>query len=183
MEAHHDPDDHASRTLVGPGRRDLELASIQQSKAVAMRWVLILLVAVAACVREAPETITEVPVPNGGIGGTTASTSTRTTGGTRPAETDAGNDASVPLGPRLTDEHQGYWQALCFDCHGGVAPYPHTNSNYRPPDCVACHGFNGSPHRDHAVIENPGCPDCHRAVAHVPKFTAPSDCVRCHNQS
>jgi hypothetical protein len=67
-------------------------------------------------------------------------------------------------------------------CHGSITPYPHGSEAYRPTDCVRCHGYNGAPHRDHAVVSNPGCPDCHSSVEHTPRFNAPVDCVKCHYQ-
>jgi hypothetical protein len=71
---------------------------------------------------------------------------------------------------------------MCLTCHGRSTPYPHAEAGHAPPDCAGCHGFNGAPSADHAVVENTGCKDCHGNVGHVPSFNAPGDCVKCHSQ-
>jgi hypothetical protein len=135
-----------------------------------------------ACAREPAEVIREVPAPDAGDGAGASAGPSGSAGG---ANSELGGNTSVAgstsIGPQLTEaSHPGYQQPLCFDCHGPVAIYPHLDSAYHPPDCVACHGNNGAPRRDHAVVANPGCPSCHGTVSHVPMFSAPTDCVKCH---
>lgn len=161
-------------------------------------WALLVLLCVSACAREAPETIREVPVPNRGDGGASGNPSTGEggAGATNAGATNSGGGASATNAggggndltettakiPHLKESHSGYGQALCLTCHGSITPYPHGSEAYRPTDCVRCHGYNGAPHRDHAVVSNPGCPDCHSSVEHTPRFNAPVDCVKCHYQ-
>lgn len=149
-----------------------------------LELAFVAILALSACARIPAEVLKEVPSPDGGAGGTVGIDSSgeggQSVGGN-------GGNSSIAAGsagaaPQLTELHPGYRQALCLDCHGSVAPYPHASSGFRPPDCVGCHGYNGAPHRDHAVPENSGCPDCHGTVAHVPKFVAPAHCVSCHFQ-
>lgn len=135
-----------------------------------------------ACAREAPEVIQEVPAPSAASGGAAGSDATQNVGGTLDPGSGTAQVAGAPaVGRELSESsHPGFRQPLCFDCHGTVAVYRHVDVTYRPQDCVACHGDNGAPHREHAVVGNPGCPSCHATVRHVPKFDAPADCVACH---
>jgi hypothetical protein len=151
-------------------------------------WALFVFLVTSGCAREAPETIREVPVPNRGGGGASGNPSIGEGGD---IATDGGwggggggTDLSeiTPQVPHLNESHSGYGQALCFTCHGSVSSYLHGSEAYRPTDCVRCHGYNGAPHRDHAVVSNPGCPDCHSSVEHTRNFKAPVDCVKCHYQ-
>lgn len=99
---------------------------------------------------------------------------------------DQGVDQAVPdvLGPdlvmtkKLTDQHTGWKQALCFDCHGTTGTYPHSSESYTPPDCAECHGYNGATHPTHGFGVG-SCSNCH-SNSHGGSFTEPDDCMACH---
>ena len=96
---------------------------------------------------------------------------------------DQGPAPDVNTATRLTASHPGWSKPLCFaaGCHDGTAAsYPHTTESYGPPDCVACHGYNGAPHKSHATVSNSGCASCHGSTDHLAGFKIPEDCVTCH---
>jgi len=87
------------------------------------------------------------------------------------------NKDDTGIGPHINDTHPGWKNPLCLSCHNGnKVKYPHQGSGYTPPTCVSCHGYNGAPHKDHAVKE------CHTSdlSPHVINFNAPNDCIQCH---
>jgi hypothetical protein len=80
----------------------------------------------------------------------------------------------------LTEDHPGWKNALCFDCHGKTTGYPH-GADRREPGCRDCHGGNGAPLEAHAG-ERQSCSTggCHGSTGHIAVFSAPADCAGCH---
>lgn len=94
-----------------------------------------------------------------------------------------GASAGTGKAPHLTKMHSGWRQTQCESCHDAAAmAKSHASASaLRAPDCGRCHGFNGAPHEAHAVAINP-CASCHATTSHLKAFTAPGDCIACHNQ-
>lgn len=78
----------------------------------------------------------------------------------------------------LTEDHPGWRNALCFDCHGKTTSYPH-GGDRREPGCRECHGGNGAPLEAHAG-DRQSCASCHGATGHLAVFNEPADCAGCH---
>jgi hypothetical protein len=82
--------------------------------------------------------------------------------------------------PILGEDHPGWKNPLCFDCHGKTTDYPH-GSDRKEPGCRSCHGENGAPLKDHAA-DRQTCAGsgCHTSTGHQAAFSAPTDCAACH---
>ncbi|MFO8071558.1 MAG: FAD-dependent oxidoreductase [Polyangia bacterium] len=112
-----------------------------------------------------------------GGGGSGASDAGDTDTGT---DTGSGADGFSAATPRvesaeLGEGHQGWAVADCASCHSEV----HDAAGYRPPDCVTCHGVNGSPTLPQGH-DNGGCAGCHADVHAELDFSGVNDCRSCH---
>lgn len=103
--------------------------------------------------------------------------------GTSPQQVAAAAAAPARVVSPLTKRHAGWRQVACFDCHDAdtMARHHADAVSLKVSDCGPCHGYNGAPAALHAVPINP-CQNCHAMVSHVPRFTAPGECIGCHAQ-
>ena len=98
---------------------------------------------------------------------------------------DDDDDDQVEQGPAIGADHTGWRNPICFDCHDGTqTEYPHQDQAYEPPDCGACHGYNGAIHTDHAADPVANCAECHASGSvmpdHLYDFEIPNQCAQCH---